>query len=174
MAGGQLTLPLPGLTPVPKKAVRSSRPRRRIPDDFAIVFVEQGRLECETWYRVGRITVNRWLAESGKTKLIARRAAFVKHLRDRRKPPAPVKRNTAQTIRDKRRVSPALARRAAHFLRCVRNGGWVVAPVSDGDWLVGTRRRSPVEVVDMAVARGFDRVEANLQLKAEEGVGPAA
>lgn len=142
-------------------------PPRRVPDDFEVVFVEQGRLECEAWFRARRTTVNRWLEECGKTRLIAKRAAFVRHLREQRRAPKPVQRSVGQIARDRRRVSPALARRAANFLRCVRQGGWVVSPLTDGEWLVGTRRRTAAELVDMAVQRGFDRRAVGRQIKAE-------
>lgn len=144
------------------------QPPRPRPNDFEVIFVEQGRLECEAWYRCRRTTVDRWLEEAGKARLIAKRAAFVKLQREQRKAPKPSHRTVTQTLRDNRRCSPALARKAAHFLRCVRNGGWVCTPAPDGQWLVGTRRRSPAEVVDMAVQRGFDRRAANLQIAAEE------
>jgi hypothetical protein len=142
-----------------------ARPR---PDDFEVIFVEQGRLECETWYRCRRTTVDRWLEEAGKERLIAERAAFVKLQREQRRVANSPRKTVAQTLRDKRRVSPALARKAAHFLRCVRNGGWVCTPAPDNTWLVGTRRRTPGELVDMACQRGFDRRAANLQIAAEE------
>lgn len=145
----------------------AQRPLRPVPDDFEVVFVEQGRLECEAWYRARRTTVTRWLEECGKQRLITKRAAFVKHLRQQSKAPEPVRRPSPK--RDRRRVSFALVHRAANFLRCVRNGGWVVAPMSDGSWMVGTKRRSPAELVDMATQRGFDRRQANLQIRAEEG-----
>ena len=147
-------------------------PPRPVPDDFEVIFVEQGRLECEAWFRARRTTVNRWLEQCGKERLIAKRASFVKLLREKRNCPRPSER--VSVIADRRKVSPALVRRAANYLRAVRNGGWVVAPKSDGSWLVGTRRRSPAEVVDMAVARGFDRRLANLQIRAEEGVAVKA
>lgn len=148
---------------------KQTRPLRPVPGDFEVVFVEQGRLECEAWYRARRTTVDRWLAECGKQRLIDKRAAFVKHLRMQKQAPKPVERQAV--ARDRRKVAPALVNRAANFLRCVRNGGWVVAPTSDGDWRVGTRRRSAAELVDMAVQRGFDRTAANLQIRAEERVG---
>jgi hypothetical protein len=40
-------------------------PQRKRPDDFDVIFVEQGRVECERWYRASRITVNRWMDEAG-------------------------------------------------------------------------------------------------------------
>lgn len=142
-----------------------SRPLRPVPEDFEVVFVEQGRVECEAWYRARRTTIDRWLEESGKQRLIDKRAAFVKFLRAQRKAPKPVER--PRRAMDRRKVPPALVRRAANFLRCVRNGGWVVAPTPEGDWWVGTRRRSPAELVDMASQRGFDRRAVIQQLKME-------
>jgi hypothetical protein len=150
---------------------RPLRPARPRPDDFEVVFIEQGRLECETWYRARRTTINRWLEESGKTQLIERRAAFVKHLRAQRREPKPITRQEARSRLADRRIHPGVVRRAAHFMRSIRNGGWVVAPMPNGDWLVGTRRRSPAELLDMAVRRGFDRRAANLQVRAEDGIG---
>ncbi len=158
-----------------------ARPIRTRPDDFEVVFVEQGRLECEAWYRVRRTTVTRWLEESGKDRLIAKRAAYVKHRRDNGtwltrasslvehrdvSRPAPAR----AAVTDRRRVSPGVARRAAHYLRCVRNGGWIISLAGDGNWRVGTRLRSAAELVDLAVAKGFDRRAANLQARLEDGV----
>jgi hypothetical protein len=140
---------------------------RPVPDDFEVVFVEQGRLECEAWYHARRTTVTRWLEECGKQRLIEKRATFVRHLRERGQKPKPGPSVTG--IRDRRHVSRALAQRAANHLRCIRNGGWAVAPVSGNEWLVGTRRRSAAELVDLAVAKGFDRRKANLQIRAEGG-----
>lgn len=152
--------------------------QRPVPLDFEIIFVEQGRLECETWYRVGRKTVNRWLNEVGKEGLIERRAAFVRSQRsqgrwltrassmiDRRAP----RKSIATQIKDDRSVSPAMANRAARYLRSVRAGGWVVARKPDGNWIVGTRPRSAAELVDLAERKGFDRKLAALQIAAEEG-----
>jgi hypothetical protein len=53
-------------------AGRSPRP---CPDDFEQVLVEIGRLACEEHYGVGRVTVNRWLEECGKDRLLKARAA---------------------------------------------------------------------------------------------------
>jgi hypothetical protein len=55
--------------------------RRRCPDDFEIVFVEKGRVECEAWYRTSRRTVSRWLKERVKTRLVAERGRFWRYLR---------------------------------------------------------------------------------------------
>lgn len=153
---------------------------RPVPDDFEVVFVEQGRVQCEAWYHARRTTINRWLEECGKDRLITKRAAYVKYQRDQgnwltrassliehrevSKPRAP-----AEIIKDRRRVAPSLARRAAHYLRCVRHGGWIISQAPDGNWRVGTRLRSPAELVDLAERKGFDRRQANLQIAAEEG-----
>jgi hypothetical protein len=56
-------------------------PLRRCPDDFSVIFVEQGRVGCEAWYRARRDTVTRWMVEQGKERLIKARAAFVAHQR---------------------------------------------------------------------------------------------
>lgn len=163
------------------EAMAEQRILRAVPDDFEVVFVEQGRLECEDWYRAGRTTINRWLRECGHDRLVAKRAAYVAMLRgegkwltrasslvehrDVSKPRA-----VAAVLTDRRRVSPSLARRAANYLRCVRNGGWIISAAGDGSWRVGTRLRSAAELVDLAERKGFDRKAANLQIAAEEGV----
>lgn len=155
-------------------------PFRRCPEDFDVIFVEQGRIACESWYRASRITVNRWLDERGKRRLIQLRADYVASLRSAGKwitrstkmineRPKAVSR--LASIRDRRKVSPQLARHAAHFLRVRRNGGWIVSPTPQGDWWVGSTRRSPAQLVDLAVARGFDVDAANLQQESEEGLG---
>lgn len=148
--------------------LRKARPLRPPPADFTIVFVEQGRLDCEHWYRARRTTVTRWIQESGGQSLIERRAAFVRHLREQGKMPKAVP--THGAIADIRRVPFALASAAANFLRSVRHGGWVVIPLDNGEWIVGTRRRSAAELVEKAEGRGFDRDAVNLQLAGEEGV----
>lgn len=130
-------------------------PPRQCPHDFDVVFVEIGRDNVEIFYRASRITVNRWLDERGKHRLIALRAQFVIHMRCNAREPKP-ERPRAPPVRDRRRISPTLARHAAHYLRSVRNGGWIVSLTSDGDWWVGCRRRSPAELLDLAVAKGFD------------------
>lgn len=148
--------------------MRKPRPLRPPPADFVVVFVEQGRLDCEHWYRARRTTVTRWIHESGGRALIERRAAFVRHLREQGKAgkaaPAP------ERVKQGRDVAIGLVRAAAHFLRSVRNGGWAIVPLDNGEWIVGTHRRSPGELVDMAARRGFDEQAVNLQLACEEGV----
>lgn len=125
------------------------------PSDFEAVFLEIGRLACEEHYRVGRETVNRWLDERGAQRLIADRAAIVsQRVEARRIGRREIVRHVVP-IRDKRRVSPLVVQRAVRFLREVRNGGWIVSPTGNGDWWVGSRRRSAAELVDLAKAKGF-------------------
>lgn len=153
-------------------------PLRARPADFEVIFVEQGRLECEQWYRARKTTISRWLEESGKQRLIAARAAYVAHQRSRGEwmtrstrlvehhevRPATM----LQPVRDRRKVSAALARHAAQFLRVVRNGGFIVSPTPGGDWRVGTRVLSPAQIVDLAKSKGFDA--AALQHDSDGGV----
>lgn len=140
---------------------------RQCPDDFDVIFVEIGRFDCENWYRASRITINRWLEERGKRRLIRLRARFVQHQRDTGKKPRLITRSAP--LSDRRRIPFTLARQAAHFLRVVRCGGWVVSPTGEGDWRVGTRRMTAAQMVDFAVAKGFD-LRANLQCLHAEGV----
>ncbi len=143
-------------------------PQRRCPDDFDVIFVEIGRLDCENWYRASRITVNRWLAERGKARLIKLRAEFVEHLRRQARMPKAAPANPRCI--DRRRVDPALAQMAANHLRSSRNGGWMVSANENGDWWVGTVRRSPAELLSIAERKGFDTAKANLQIKAARAV----
>lgn len=56
---------------------------RPCPDDFVPIFVLKGRLACEEHYRVGRLTIDRWLDESGKDRLIEARRVYVRGYQDR-------------------------------------------------------------------------------------------
>ncbi len=154
-----------------KPTAKGRPPQRRCPDDFDVIFVEIGRLDCETWYRASRITVNRWLVQRGKRRLIVLRAAFVRHQREVAHKPA----RSPEVARcvDARRVHPDVARGAADFLRASRNGGWMVSTTANGDWRVGACLRSPGQLVEMAERKGFDAKAANLQAKASEGVSSA-
>ena len=142
---------------------------RPVPPDFEIIFVEQGRLECEHWYRAGRIMVNRWLEQCGKQRLIRKRAAFVK-LQRTGGTPKPKPRQPIVT-RKSAKVHPLVARAAADYLRIRRNGGWMISKHGDDLWRVGITIKSAAEMVDMAERKGFDRCAANLQAKAADGVG---
>lgn len=155
-------------------------PVRPCPDDFDVIFVEQGRDQCESWYRASRRTVNRWLEERGKGRLIKARTAYVAHQRAQgvwlTRSTRMVEHREVQTsarsqpVRDRRKVSFTLARHAAHHLRIVRNGGFIVSPTGKGDWWVGTKRLSPAQLVDLAEEKGFDRTAATLQSNIGDGV----
>jgi hypothetical protein len=94
---------------------------RACPDDFDVIFVEQGRLECEAWYRASRLTVNRWLLERGKSRLIKLRADFLRHQRDAGRP---VVHDPDVDLPPIDEALHAIAKQAAHFLRVSRYGGW--------------------------------------------------
>lgn len=141
-------------------------PLRACPDDFAVIFIEKGREACEAWYRARKTTVTRWLVESGKEELIVKRAAFVKSMRSQGKwltrssrlfethrvKPATIR----ETIRDRRKINPLVARHAAQYLRIIRNGGFIVSQAPNGDWRVGTRLLSAAQMLDLAFGKGFE------------------
>jgi hypothetical protein len=148
---------------------RASKPlswqSRPCPPDFDVVFVEQGRLECEAWYRARRTTITRWLEERGKARLIKARAAFVKHQRSVKRV-GNGKANGAAHAADRRKVDPKLVEIASRFLQSPKGGGWVVYLCDCGQWMVGTHRRSPAEVVEIAERKGFDKHRALEQIRA--------
>lgn len=154
-------------------------PLRACPADFDVIFIEQGRLGCESWYRASRSTVNRWMDERDAKRLIDARAAYVAHQRSQG---AWITRQTRMIehkevrkvasrapVRDRRKVSFTLARHAAQHIRIIRNGGFIVSPASDGEWWVGSLRLSAAQMVDLAVEKGFDR-KASLQAEQAEEV----
>lgn len=127
--------------------------RRPPPDDFEVVFVEQGRLACEPWFRASRITVNRWLLQVGKKRLLEQRALFVKAQRAKQAPARP----GIQVPADVDVLLP-IARMAADFLRQSRHGGWRISQPQDGKgWLMGTVRQTSEELIMRAERQGFDR-----------------
>jgi hypothetical protein len=142
-----------------------SRQSRPCPPDFEIVFIEQGRLECEPWFRARRTTVTRWLEESGKARLLKKRAAFVKHQRSIRKGNG--KAQIEQPIvNDRRKVDRRLVALAIAFLQAVKNGGWVIYPRESGGYHVGLARKTAAEVIELAERKGFNRRRAIEQIKA--------
>jgi len=153
-------------------------PLRKCPDDFDVIFVEQGRDGCESWYRASRKTVNRWMNERGAKRLIGARAAFVAHqrangqwmTRSTRLVETRVVRRTArlQAIRDRRKVDPTVIRHAAQYLRVVRHGGFIISQAQNGDWWVGSRRLSPAQMLDLALSKGFDDKVIMLQSDAAD------
>jgi hypothetical protein len=146
------------------------------PDDFEQVFVRIGRQACQEHYRVGRPTINSWLNQRGKERLIRDRA---KHVTKKGEESSwAVARYGRETVDNWRAegltrgdvgrmlsaaipvvagplVSETLARSAAQFLRQSRNGGLFVSPTAAGDWWVGLVRKSAAELVEMAKAKGF-------------------
>jgi hypothetical protein len=156
-----------------RDGLKGRPPPRRRPEDFEVIFVEQGRIGCEAWYRARRTTVDRWLEECGKAKLIKRRAEYVAHQRAAgqwmtRSTRLVENRPTGRTprlmaIRDRRKIDPVVARHAAQFLRVVRHGGFIISMAQSGDWWVGSKRLSAAQMVDLAVSKGFNLHLANLQ-----------
>lgn len=142
------------------------KPPRECPGDFEARFVELGRFDCEEHYRARRDTITRWLLESGKSRLIKARAAFVAQQRAKGEwltrstrliEHHEVKRpSIREAIRDRRKVNVIVARHAAQFLRIRRYGGMIVSPAGDGEWWVGSRRLSAAQMLDEARSRGFD------------------
>ncbi len=129
------------------------------PLHFDEIFVSKGRLECEAYFHVPRITVDAWLRERGKQRLIDERAAVVRQQQDAKR--EGLSRHEMEQILHEAfpahaDVDPVIARHAAQHLRMMRNGGWIISPTKDGDWRVGTRRRSAFELVELAKAKGFD------------------
>lgn len=130
------------------------------PADFEAVFVEIGRLVCEEHYGAGHKQVTAWLEQSGKDELIAKRKEYV---REKRRREASVSRATMRRIRDSvrpereaRRPGYRIARQAAHHLRIVRNGGWIVSLAGGGKWWVGAKKVTAAEMIEMAKKVGFD------------------
>lgn len=141
--------------------------RRPVPDDFEVIFVEQGRLACEEWYRARRTTVDRWLVLSGKQTLLDRRAAYVEMRRTmKRKAEADAgrERTGAEVAVDDE--ARELAKAAAAFLRRPACGAWVVVPHGN-EWLVGTSRRSTGDMIALAERKGFDAEAAMAEIRAE-------
>lgn len=138
--------------------------RSPVPDDFRIVFREQGRLECERVFGASRLTVNRWMKQCGGQELKDERAAFVKFQRAMNKTAEPGRVPVDHQVD----TYLPVARLAADFLRIRRNGGWVISKCQDGGgWFVGTVRRSSEEVIGMAVNQGFDREAAVMEARQE-------
>lgn len=155
-------------TPIMRIIVKKGKPpARACPPDFDVIFVEQGRLECESWYHARKTTITRWLVERGKERLIAKRAAYVASLRRQGKW---ITRGTNMTERRKvkpqqpriqtrkvAKVDPRLAAAAADYLRISRNGGWRISRIVEGQWRVGVSVKTAIEMVGMAERAGFDR-----------------
>jgi hypothetical protein len=141
------------------------RPRRHgllkqvpCPADFEERFITIGRLQCEEYYQVGRLRINDWLKERGEDRLIAARANYVREQRSSKARERRMKREVGFILKQTypvRGPSLTLVREAAHFLRMVRNGGWIVSPAPNGMWFVDRRKLTADELVKMAAAKGF-------------------
>lgn len=132
---------------------------RPCPEDFAEVFVQIGRLECEEHYRAGHDTVTRWLNECGAADLIGKRWQQVLANRSAKARQRRLKREVSEMLAQAYPVSGIsidVATAAAQHLRMTRNGGWPVSQAGDGLWWVGTQRRTAEEMVAFAVRKGFD------------------
>lgn len=142
--------------------VRGKRKTYKVPDDFEVIFVEQGRLACETIFAASRVTVNHWLIQRGKRRLIEERAAYVRFQRDSGRTIAhDADVDTAEPIDE---AIYAIARQAAQFLRVSRYGGWIVTDSGDGTWRVGTVHKTSAELIAMAERQGFDAEAYRLEL----------
>lgn len=131
-------------------------PPRPCPEDFDEVYARYGFDECETHYAAGAKTVRRWLHERGADRLRKARQAHLRAARaaERAKKLRVVK--PVPPVLDDIAVDPEVLAAAAHFLRTSRNGGWFCAATGHGDWWLGSTRRSPAQIVEKAVSRGFD------------------
>jgi hypothetical protein len=138
--------------------------RRAIPDDFEVIFVEQGRLACEDWYRARRTTVDRWLILSGKQRLISERAAFVEHKRASKRQqerPEQVEQDHQESLQDRE-----LAKLAAAYLRRPSVHGGVIISQGNG-WLFGVNPCTSRELIEKAERKGFDIEQALADIQAE-------
>lgn len=154
-----------------------SKPTHQIrekPDDFEVVFIELGRLECESYFRAGRNTITRWLKESGKARLLRQRQAYVKANRNyevQQRHKNKDRRANEDLLARKAKIEveiidPDILHLAARYLQMKQNGSWVVYELECGVWMVGTRRRTPAELLDKAKSKGFDISRAMRQIAA--------
>lgn len=142
-----------------------------MPDCFPTNFVELGRSGCELEYAVGRKRIVQWLDQSGrKDELIAARERFLKAKRERDQRADMSLRAAPRSIRitDTRKVPRPIAERAARHLQRSRSGGWVVYCICnfEAHWIVGTRRMSAAQMLDLAIEKGFDVERAKRQINA--------
>lgn len=145
------------------KRKSSSWQARDCPVDFDVIFVEKGRLECESHYRARRSTITRWLVERGKARLIKKRADFVKYQRQSRKRKGID--TAASPPKDRRKIDPDLAKIACRYLQSKQGGGWVAYQHDEGGFVVGVKRLTSGQMLDMAICKGFDRRKAEQQIR---------
>lgn len=130
------------------------------PPDLADTYVAMGKEALEAHYGVRKTVLLRWLSELDEGVLKRRRSAQVTKLRKRLRPLSSRTRRLT-IVEDSRPANPRVAAAAAHFLRVSRNGGWIVSRTQFGDWRVGQRRLSGHQLIEMAVAKGFDAREVH-------------
>lgn len=119
------------------------------------MFLQLGRLACQDHFKASRRMIDAWLRQIGKKGLIESRSEAGARLRRKSRPLSSAVRRM-QIVEDSRPANPRIAAAAAQHLRIVRNGGWIVSRTQFGDWRVGTRRLSAHQLIEMAVAKGFD------------------
>jgi hypothetical protein len=133
------------------------------------MFVQLGRLACENHFKASRRQIDSWLRQIGKSHLIEARSGVVAGVRrGHRRLSSTIRRLTI--IEDARPTNPRVASAAAHFLRISRNGGWLVSRTQFGDWRVGMKRMSAHQLIEFAMAKGFDAEAAALQTTSTAGV----
>jgi hypothetical protein len=126
---------------------------RPCPPDFVEVYLQIGWDGIEDHYRAHKLVIKRWVAENGGDALKARRREAV---RSKRLSRAYIRGRVPEPVSDGIEIAPEIVSAAAHWLRHPKAGGWMVSPTGRGDWRVGTARKTPAELVAMAVAKGFD------------------
>lgn len=142
---------------------------RPVPPDFEAVFVEIGRFDCEERYHARRDTITNWMVQLGKQRLIDARKAYVANQRarglwptrstslvEKRVSPREMGEILAEAYPAEPDIDPTLTRLAAQHLRIIRNGGFKISPTMSGGWIVGLRRMTATELLEIAVSRGFD------------------
>jgi hypothetical protein len=141
------------------------------PEEFERMFVQLGRVACESHFKASRRQIDAWLRQIGKSHLIEARSGEVTGIRQthRRRSSTLLR---LVIVQDSRPANPQLVRMAADYLRCVRNGGWIVSRSPFGDWRVGMRKLSAHQMIEFAVSKGFDD-RAALQAAMASGVETA-
>jgi hypothetical protein len=126
---------------------------RPCPTDFVEIYLQIGWDGIEDHYRAHKLTIKRWVQECGGDELKARRREAVRQMRlDRMTVKPPVIAPAVDGID----VDPQTVTAAAQHLRRPLGGSWTVSPTGEGDWRVGTMRKSPSDLVAMAVRNGFE------------------
>lgn len=133
---------------------QQSRPFiRPCPPDFVDVYLQIGWDGIEDHFRAHKHTIKRWVQECGGDELKARRRDAVRASRLSR---SFIRGTVPEPVSDGIAVAEEIVAAAAQHLRRPSGGGWVVSPTGKGDWRIGTMRKTPAEVVEMAIRKGFD------------------